>query len=740
MADLGSALSSNRTDQDSVQRLVLDKIQSRLNELDLQLNNNELLLREVLRDELVEDGCTSTVVQEMTTEVLLAGDTGIELTVESLFDPILLSLSVFATVDVSGIARQVFGIRLGRCRELATDSFVFAANGPLDLVLDISITLNPVWLTEDTLRITPEITLDGELRESNIRVDVDDSLIRGLLERFLQSEVDDLFSADNFTSEIASLQATLDEQLSTDLSGNTIDIELPPADDEQIAALYELLTPQARFPLTLGFLRQNRLEIIAALIFDDQDRIAELLEDAAFCELTEQLQIELPAPPVYENINGNCVISENVGNAGYIGDLYGDAACVEPFGFYATSFADYCAVALNSNRLGNAASNSGELQRWSVSPGSYFEIGALPIAGKARPFVQRVNYKNVPNEQGNCSLEMRIYKDNPSSTNQKPLIALHGGSWQNRGSGFIGVENMATHFTDAGFVVFAPFYRLVHDSDGSPACHNATLAELLADVDDAFDWVVQNLDLYGAEGKPTVFGQSAGGHLAAHLATGRPSQVDRTVLFYAPTDFEDFARQIQNGEYVNEVGIRIMQRVTGSTIETLDLQNDLVVKNTYPVLVESQPDNYPPVFMLHGESDTLLPFRQSARMCNGLAGDLASGPAPYILNTGSTRRIISCDNRGSQLHLIAEGEHTLDLCISDDLCFAGSPASADATADSMQQMLDWVGTKDLTTYSTQRRSQGSGALNFTVLFLLVVYFGCGRPLIGARSGNYGSTA
>lgn len=717
LRDLGSALSDSRSEQDAVQQLVLDKIQTRLNELDLQFEDNELLIQDELRDELVEDGCTSTEIQQMSSEIALSGDTGFELTIDSLFDPIKLSLSLSANINTVGRARQVFGFRLGRCREVASDSFDFNATGPLNIALELSIALNPTWIADDTLRVTPQITIDGELRESNITVNVDDTLLRGLLERFLQSEVDDLFSAANFRSELADLQTGLDEQLSSDLSDSIIDIELPRADDEQIAALYELLTPQARFPLTVEFLQQRRLEILAALIFDDQDRIAQLLEDAAYCELTDQLQVELTEIPVYEQINGICEVSDGTRET----TLYSDAACALPFEYYPTSFSEFCAVTLNSDRLGNARSNPENLLRWSRSPGNAFEVGVSPISGKVRPFVQRVNYKNVGTDQGNCSLEMRIYTSDPSARNLKPLIALHGGSWQNRGTGFLGVENMATHFTDAGFVVFAPFYRLVHDSDGSSECHNATLEQLLADVDDAFSWVEENKDRYGAAGKSLLFGQSAGGHLALHLAINRAPLVKRAMLFYAPTDFEDFGRQIQSGEYINETGTNIMQRVTGSDIDQLDLQSDLVRSNTFPSIVAAQPDAFPPMFLLHGESDTLLPSRQSVRLCNGLSGNVEAGPAPYDFNTSSTQRTFACDDRGSQLHLIAQGEHTLDLCISDELCFAGSPASAAATETAVNQMLDWSSADSLLQVaSSGQRRQGAGSVSMSVLLILLV--------------------
>lgn len=731
VADLSTALASSRSEPDAVRRLLLREIQRKLDELDLRLEQGELLVQDQIVNETIEDGCTQTTIRTLESEVRLAGDTGIEIGLESLFEPITVSLRVSASVNARGRAQQVFGFRLGRCRELASDSFDFSAVGPLAVQLDLSIALNPEWIGQTdggqfdagqagggTLRVTPSIEVTGELIESGISVDVDDSILRGVIESFLQDEVDDLFSADRLQQELADLQMSLNERLQSDSSDGAIDIELPPSDDEQILALYELLTPQARFPLTAEFLTANRLEIIAALIFEDEERIGELLEDAAFCELTNRLQVELPVTPAYEWRNGSCVVADS----NQSGDRFSDATCSEAFDYFATDFADFCAASLDAKRLGNAQSNSFELNRWTLSPGTRFEVGALPIAGKRQPYVQRLNYKNVQTDIGNCALEIRVYKDQPNATNLKPLIALHGGSWQNRGTGFLGVENMATHFVDQGFVVFAPFYRLVGDSDGSDECNNASFNQLLEDTEDAFRWVQRNAQSFGAIGKPVVFGQSAGGHLAAYLSVQFPTDIERAMLFYAPTDFNDFAGQIKRGDYANDTGIAIMQRVTGFAAAELDLQSPVVVDNTFPAIVALTPQDYPPMFLLHGESDSLLPSRQSVRLCNGLAGDIEAGPAPYDTAVSGVVRSFACDNRGSQLHLIAEGEHTLDLCISDELCMAGSPASAAATAGAIEAMLQWSVESLSLLAAPQGKGSGGGTIDWLILLLVPTVF------------------
>ena len=280
---------------------------------------------------------------------------------------------------------------------------------------------------------------------------------------------------------------------------------------------------------------------------------------------------------------------------------------------------------------------------------------------------------------------------------------------------------MATHFTDAGYVVFAPFYRLIGSADGTAACHNAALPDIVADVNDAFDWVLANQSQFGAGGQPVVFGQSAGGHLALTLAAGRPGEVSAAALLYAPTDFADFVSQYNLGAYNNPQGQRIIEAVTAASLDNIDIGSSLVQQNSFPTLIAQDPSDYPPVFMLHGESDTLLPARQSIRLCNALAGNAEDGAASAMSNTGAVSRRISCDNRGSELHLVGEGEHTLDLCIAPELCLAGSPVSATATAAAMDRMLAWASDPGGVTAPVVTATEGGGRFELPWVVVLIIF-------------------
>jgi len=119
--------------------------------------------------------------------------------------------------------------------------------------------------------------------------------------------------------------------------------------------------------------------------------------------------------------------------------------------------------------------------------------------------------------------------------------------------------------------------------------------------------------------------------------------------------------------------VKILEAITDETLATLDLTQPVVTQNSFPTLIASGDHAFPPMFILHGEMDELLPFRQSVRLCNAISGsqNANQGPAPLSPNLDTYVRRIQCNKNGSQLHLIAEGSHALDLCISEQLCLSG---------------------------------------------------------------------
>lgn len=315
-------------------------------------------------------------------------------------------------------------------------------------------------------------------------------------------------------------------------------------------------------------------------------------------------------------------------------------------------------------------------------------------------------------DQSICQLEMRVYKKDIDAENLKPLLAFHGGSWSSRGLAFIGLESQIAHYTEQDFVVFAPFYRLSGHADGNTECNGATWTEVVADSEAALDWVNANAQKFGAESStPSVMGQSAGAHLAGWLITHRPEDVAAGLLFYPPVDFTELLQRYNDGYFVqNGVNIKptmdILSDFVGSDSRLLSLDSNVVQQNSFANLVSQLGQSAPPVFLLHGLSDDLVPSSQSVTLCNAY-GSFAN------IKTDNLKSLYTCGS-SSQLHLIQQGEHYFENCLSDldGLCLAGDAASRQATADSLQQAREWLSWRQ-----SNLANNNSGAFNtpFTTL-------------------------
>lgn len=710
LADLDNALQSADAETDLLQRQILRTLQSALDARSIGFSDGQLLYTDSEQNIEVDGGCNTTVINSISTEIAVQGDSAVRLTLDSLYEPVELSIDLDGRLISSGRARQTVAIDIGGCQPIGRDTLSFNAEGPVALQMTLRFSLNPVWVEPTVLRLLPELELDGVALTTDIRVDVNDSLLAGIVERILLARIDDELGPSAVERRFEELESGLQQKITEAWPDGYVDVQLPEPGDAQINALYQLLSSQARFPLLLGYIEDNRAELMAALLLGDNDRISLMLENAALCQATDVLTVNNNAHPLYKIENGMCraTLQHLPSVEGSIipdDQLYSDAACIDPIAFVPESQEQWCANVLSEERFGNGELLGETRDAWSLSPATRFDIGALTLEGKHQPYVNRTVYKTVTTAGGQCSLEMRVYAAQPvtSSTSLlpagKPMLALHGGSWQYRGTGMLGLEATVTHFTEAGFVVFAPFYRLIGDNDGNAACRNADFDAVIEDSVDAFDWVRDNAVRYGASGKPVVFGQSAGGHLAARLAVTRPADVDRAVLFYAPVDFEDFLSQLRLDPTANRQGVRILEAIAGMPISELDPMSRLVQENTFPSTVLSDPQRYPGFYMMHGERDTLLPYRQSSRLCNALSGDVDGGPAPLAslddplmpgeIATGMVRSF-QCGDPVNELHLFAEADHTLDLCVAEGVCPAGSAASAEQVALKVQRAVQWA--------------------------------------------------
>ena len=275
---------------------------------------------------------------------------------------------------------------------------------------------------------------------------------------------------------------------------------------------------------------------------------------------------------------------------------------------------------------------------WTTFPGSRLDLGVLSLAGNSQPYVKQLRYETISDVSrgaGACELEMRVYKSDIAATELRPLIALHGGTWRHRGASFLGLEAGISHLTDLGFIVFAPFYRLVGESDGNVECNAVTWREVTADAESALDWVLANgADLGAAAGPVDVFGQSAGGHLAAWLAAHREDDVRKALVYYGPTDSLGFLEDavVSGGPFdaFRDFGLRSLARFFGASGGTDELAIEQI--DFGGVTVDSLRDDW----------DTIIP----ATVFNVATLDLTQPPMYLARCADSTQTDLAAINPG----------------------------------------------------------------------------------------------
>jgi acetyl esterase/lipase len=237
-------------------------------------------------------------------------------------------------------------------------------------------------------------------------------------------------------------------------------------------------------------------------------------------------------------------------------------------------------------------------------------VVVLVFLGVAATQTLQQQYKLVSDVQyctgGGKPLLMDVFV--PISRLKTPTPAvlwLHGGGWE-RGdkTGNSGAIMLA----DAGFVTASIFYRLSGDSP------------FPADIQDckcAIRYLRANAKTYGIDpNRIGVAGASAGGHLAELVATADnkaglegdggwqnvSSRVQAVSAYYGVSDFTVGAREFQH-----HTGKVVLKLFGGDEKERPELY-----QQASPIKHVSKDD--PPLLLVHGEQDDLVPFQQSVEM------------------------------------------------------------------------------------------------------------------------------
>ena len=214
------------------------------------------------------------------------------------------------------------------------------------------------------------------------------------------------------------------------------------------------------------------------------------------------------------------------------------------------------------------------------------------------------------------------------------LIAIHGGGWRRLDKAGYG-DRIASAFVPLGYVVVAPNYML--SAPGRPSW-----PVNLDDVRSVVAWVRTNADALGINpNEVAAIGESAGANLAALLGTdpgppgsgGVSTQVEAVIAFSTPTNLSVLDAQSPLA------GLAAAQFLGGSPQQ---------VPASYAAAspIDHVAPGDPPMLLVHGLEDPLIPVSQSETMAAALtaAGCPESAhPGPGRPRSGFSRALCEID-------------------------------------------------------------------------------------------------
>lgn len=224
-------------------------------------------------------------------------------------------------------------------------------------------------------------------------------------------------------------------------------------------------------------------------------------------------------------------------------------------------------------------------------------VVAIPLVAAERPDVSRpirAEKDQVYSQVNGQNLYADVYRPDDEMTHPGVLL-IHGGAWS-AGNKW-NMSDHARELAQAGYVAVAINYRL------------APAAKFPAQIDDcrrALIWMRSAADVYHIDTQRlAVYGYSAGGHLAALLATDPSEELPRVrvaVLGGAPCDLSFIPQDS-----------RAIAHVMGGTRS----QVPMLYRQASPLTYASSDDC--PMFFYHGECDLIVPTQASRVLHERLA-------------------------------------------------------------------------------------------------------------------------
>ena len=267
---------------------------------------------------------------------------------------------------------------------------------------------------------------------------------------------------------------------------------------------------------------------------------------------------------------------------------------------------------LSGLQEGVGATTSPGATRASVLRSSGRSRGAIHhrhAAGKSGT-IDATIYRNITyTVLGGQAEQLNVYvpKGAPPPGGWPVIMAIHGGGWRSQDNLDYGTR-VASAMVPGGYVVIAPDYVL--SAPGRP-----TWPLNFEDVQAAVRWTRINAGMFGINPNEVVaMGESAGANLANLLGTSSPlaastpgvsAAVAAVVSFSSPTDLPALYQQSP------QAGKAVAQFLGGPPWA-------LPASYASASPVDQVAPNDPPVFLVHGARDPLVPVSQSEEMAAAL--------------------------------------------------------------------------------------------------------------------------
>jgi acetyl esterase/lipase len=233
------------------------------------------------------------------------------------------------------------------------------------------------------------------------------------------------------------------------------------------------------------------------------------------------------------------------------------------------------------------------------------------------------------------------------NANGKAIISVLNGNWVSNDRMREGFPERSQLYVEQGYTVFGVMVS------SQP---RYTIPDEVTDLKRAVRFVRFNAKDYGVDAnKIGITGSSSGGHLSLMVATSdetvntkSPDPVDKVssrvqaaAVFYPPTDFINFGGP-NPSETINQAGLVLTgvaaafdfkrwNDTTRTYVSITDIKKRLEIAKEVSPINSVTPDD-PPVIIIHGDKDVLVPRQQSESIIAKFKD--AKVPCNFILKEG----------------------------------------------------------------------------------------------------------